>query len=85
MLKSHPFSGYSNGNVLYVVRKDWLANLASSTQLCKKKYEKSALALLMLRLGTVNQWMTITLNDFAVTGILDGSTNHFTVTSQATN
>ncbi len=49
--------------------KDWLANLASSTQLCKEKYaKKSALALFMLRLGTANHTDdTITLNDFAVT------------------
>lgn len=49
--------------------KDWLANLASSTQLCKKKYaNKSALALFMLWLGTANHTDdTITLNDFAVT------------------
>lgn len=48
--------------------KDWLANLASSTQLCKKYAKKSALALFMLRLGTANHTDdTITLNDFAVT------------------
>ncbi len=49
--------------------KDWLANLASSIQLCKEKYaKKSALALFMLRLGTANHTDdTITLNDFAVT------------------
>ncbi len=49
--------------------KDWLANLASSTQLCKKNMrDKSALALFMLRLGTANHTDdTITLNDFAVT------------------
>lgn len=49
--------------------KDWLTNLASSTQLCKKNMrKKSALALFMLRLGTANHTDdTITLNDFAVT------------------
>ncbi len=49
--------------------KDWLANLASSTQLCKKNMRnKSALALFMFRLGTANHTDdTITLNDFAVT------------------
>lgn len=48
--------------------KDWLANLASSTQLCKKNMRKNQLALFMLRLGTANHTDdTITLNDFAVT------------------
>ncbi|MBB3325027.1 hypothetical protein FHW74_004589 [Atlantibacter sp. RC6] len=49
--------------------KDWLANLASSTQLCKKNMrDKSALTLFMLRLGTANHADdAITLNDFAVT------------------
>ncbi len=49
--------------------KDWLANLASSTQLCKKNMRlKSALTLFMFRLGTANHADdAITLNDFAVT------------------
>lgn len=48
--------------------KDWLANLASSTNLQEKYAKKSALALFMLRLGTANHTDdTITLNDFAVT------------------
>lgn len=48
--------------------KDWLANLASSTQLCKKKMPKIlALALFMLRLSAANHPNdTVTLNDFAV-------------------
>ena len=49
--------------------KDWLANLASSTQLCKKNMQdKSALTLFMLWFGTADYANdTITLNDFAVT------------------
>lgn len=48
--------------------KDWLANLASSIQLCKKNMQKSALALFMLWLGTANHTDdAITFNDFAVT------------------
>ncbi|AAM87555.1 hypothetical protein YPPY13_0369 [Yersinia pestis PY-13] len=49
--------------------KDWLANLASSTQLCKKNMQdKSALTLFMLWFGTANHANdTVTLNNFAVT------------------
>ncbi|BDH44356.1 hypothetical protein TUM12370_04000 [Salmonella enterica subsp. enterica serovar Choleraesuis] len=49
--------------------KGWLANLASSTQLCKKNMrDKSALTLFMLRLGAADYADdAITLNDFAVT------------------
>ncbi len=49
--------------------KGWLANLASSPQLCKKNMrDKSALTLFMLRLGTANYADdAITLNNFAIT------------------
>ena len=49
--------------------KDWLANLASSTQLCKKNMQdKSALTLFMLWFGTADYANdTVTLNNFAVT------------------
>jgi hypothetical protein len=62
-------------------KKDWLANLASSTQLCKKyMQDKSALTLLMLWFGTADYANdAVALNRFAVTTqFLDGSTNfHF--------
>ncbi len=65
MLKS-PFSGTQMETHRHT--KDWLANLASSTNFARKICEKISLGAVYASAGTANHTDdTITLNDFAVT------------------